>query len=97
MEAKSGVIWMKRPVWRSEDENRCYTLDAIIQRTYLAICFSLSPYYLPWKNEIYEAILFQFADCCSLFFQEKRSNICRKDAAKTIFHLENFALFFLLT
>ena len=31
------------------------------------------------------------------FFQEKRSYICRKDAAKTIFHLENFALFFLLT
>ena len=62
-----------------------YALDAITKRTYLAICFSLSPYYLPWKNEIYEAILFHFADCCSLFFQEKRSYICRKYTAKTLF------------
>ena len=97
MNTKSRVIWMKRPVWRSEDENRCYALDAIIKRSYLAICFFLSPYYLPGKNEIYEAILFQFADYCSLFFQEKRSYIYRKDTAKTLFHLENFALFFLLT
>ena len=30
------------------------------------------------------------------FFQEKRSYICRKDTAKTIFHLENFAFLFLV-
>ena len=56
------------------------------KENYLAICFSLSPYYLPWKNEIYEAILFQFADCCSLFSKKDVPTFVEKTLL-TLFHL----------